>query len=179
MATKSKNIGRGGARPGSGRKPKALADRVLEGQAEPKTLVFPIDPMKGTQIPEPSCLLSAEQKNGTKLEALAIYEQTWHWLVARGVAQHVAPKLIEQYAMSVARWQQCEEVISQYGFLSKHPTTGNPIASPYVSMSQSFMNQASRLWAEIYAIVRDQCSVSYTVSSPQNDVMERLLQMKK
>ena len=33
--------------------------------------------------------------------------------------------------MSVSRWIQCEEAISEFGMLAKHPTTGNAIASPY------------------------------------------------
>lgn len=177
MATKSKNIGRGGKRPGAGRKPKALADRILEGDALPSVVEFPTVPDE--KIPEPSSMLSAEQKNGAKLPALEVFTQTWEWLKARGVDRFVAPKLVEQYAMSVARWQQCEEVISKYGFLSKHPTTGNPIASPYVSMSQSFMNQATRLWGEIYSVVRDQCTTTFQGTSPHDDLMERLLQTKK
>ncbi len=51
--------------------------------------------------------------------------------------------------MSVARWIQCEEAITEYGFLAKHPTTGNAIQSPYVAMSQNFMSQTNRLWMEI------------------------------
>ena len=47
--------------------------------------------------------------------------------------------MVEQYAMSVSRWIQCEEIVSSTGFLAKHPTTGAAIASPYVSMSQSYM----------------------------------------
>lgn len=129
-------------------------------------------------MPKPSAFLSAEQKNGTDLHARMVFEDTWQWLEARGVSTFVAPKLIEQYVMSVVCWEQCEEVISKYGFLSKHPTTGNPIASPYVSMSQQFMNQATRLWNEIYQIGRDQCQTPYQGSSLHEDVMERLLRSK-
>lgn len=178
IATKSKNIGRGGARPGAGRKKKSISDRIAEGQTPSTILEFPTSPVEGANMPAPSSFLSAEQKNGTELHANIVYEQTWTWLKERGVATYVAPKLIEQYAMSVARWEQCEEVISKYGFLSKHPTTGNPIASPYVSMSQQFMNQATRLWNEIYQIVRDQCQTPYQGASPHEDVMERLLRSK-
>ena len=63
--------------------------------------------------------------------------------------------------MSVARWIQCEEAITEYGFLAKHPTTGNAIQSPYVAMSQNFMSQTNRLWMEIYQIVKENCSSEY------------------
>ena len=33
--------------------------------------------------------------------------------------------------MAISRWIQCEECITKYGFLAKHPTTGNAIPSPY------------------------------------------------
>lgn len=57
--------------------------------------------------------------------------------------------------MSIARWIQCERAISEYGFLAKHPTTGNAIQSPYVVMSQNFLNQSNRIWLEIYKIVKE------------------------
>lgn len=34
---------------------------------------------------------------------------------------------MRNYAMSVSRWIQCEHAISEYGFLAKHPTTGQTI----------------------------------------------------
>ena len=88
-------------------------------------------------------------------------------------------QLINQYAMSVARQIQCEQCISEYGFLAKHPTTGNAIASPYVSMLQQFTKQANQSWYQIYQIVRENCSVEFTGNTPQDDVMERLLRARK
>jgi hypothetical protein len=81
--------------------------------------------------------------------------------------------------MSVSRWIQCEEAISEYGFLAKHPTTGNAIASPYVAMSQSYMKQVNQTWFQIFQIVKENCSVEFNGTSPQDDVMERLLSAKK
>ena len=56
--------------------------------------------------------------------------------------------------MATARWIHCETIITNTGYLAKHPTTGAAIASPYVGMSQNYMNQANRLWNEIFAVVR-------------------------
>ena len=83
-----------------------------------------------------------------------------------------------QYAMSVSRWIQCEEVISEYGFLAKHPTTGSAIASPYVSMSQSYMKQVNQLWYQIFQIVRENCSTEFS-GLPIDDAMEKLLTARK
>jgi hypothetical protein len=49
-------------------------------------------------------------------------------------AQFVAPRLIESYAQAFARYVQCEQAILKSGLLSKHPTTGAAIASPFVAM---------------------------------------------
>ena len=80
--------------------------------------------------------------------------------------------------MSVSRWIQCEECISDYGFLAKHPTTGNAIASPYVSMSQTYMKQVNQIWYQIFQIVKENCSNDYGGLTPQDDVMERLLKAR-
>ena len=90
--------------------------------------------------------LTAPQKNGKDLCAAEVFKEIYSWLKGRGCEKLVSRQLIEQYAMSVSRWVQCEEAISAYGFLAKHPTTGNAIASPYVSMSQQFMKQSNQIW---------------------------------
>ena len=87
-------------------------------------------------------------------------------------------QLIEQYAMSVSRWIQCEECI-QYSFLAKHPTTSAAIASPYVAMSREYMKQVNQCWYQIYQIVKENCSVEFGGRSPQDDLMERLLSARK
>lgn len=87
--------------------------------------------------------------------------------------------MIEQYAMSVARWMQCEEALSLYGLLGKHPTvTSSAIQSPFVAMSQSFMKQAQQIWSQIYQIVRENCSEEVNLTG-EMDMMEQLLRSRK
>ena len=138
-----------------------------------------MDDLKGEEMPKPSRMLSAKQKNGKKLLAASIYKKTWAWLEKRGCAVFVSPDLLERYAMSAARWIQCEEAITEYGFLAKHPTTGNAIQSPYVAMSQNYMSQTNRLWYEIFQIVKENSTGEYTGPNPQDDVMERLLTARR
>ena len=140
---------RGGARYGAGRKPKPLADSVMAGESA-----------KAIELPE-------------------VYEETWRWLKDRGCERLVNTQRIEQYAMSVSRWIQCEECISEFGFLAKHPTTGNAIASPYVSMSQQYMKQVNQIWYQIFQVVKENCSQPFSGNTPQDDVMERLLMTRK
>ena len=74
-----------------------------------------------------------------------------------------------------ARYVQCEQAISKFGLLGKHPTTGAAIASPFVAMSQSFGKQANVYWYEIYEIVRATCTTDYAGTTPGDEVMEQLL----
>ena len=124
-------------------------------------------------------MLSAVQKDGKPLIASEIYGRTWDWLNERGCASIVSPQVLERYAMSGARWIQCEAAITEYGFLAKHPTTGNAIQSPYVAMSQNYMAQTNRLWYEIFQIVKENCAADYTGVNPQDDIMERLLTARR
>ena len=170
---------RGGQRVGSGRKKKPLVEKIQDGRLYgAKVIDDPVD-IESYDMPPISDFLKAVQKNGKDLKAEEIYKKVWLWLKARGCEELVNNQLIEQYAMSVSRWVQCEESISEYGFIAKHPTTGGPIASPYVSMSQQYMKQANQIWYQIYQVVKDNCSVDFGGSNPQDDIMEHLLRARK
>ena len=174
---------RGGARIGAGAKKKPLADKIAEGNPGGRKLTViefsDTADLQGQTMPEPHKMLDAVQKDGKTLVAGEIYRSAWSWLNERGCAALVSPQLLERYAMSAARWIQCEEAVTEYGFLAKHPTTGNAIQSPYVAMGQNYMSQTNRLWYEIFQIVKDNCTGEYSGANPQNDVMERLLTARK
>ena len=178
MPTKSNNVGgHGGARRGAGRKKSALKDRADNGL---KTQVLDIPEIEGAEMPEPHEFLSADQWNGSSLQAKDIFEETWRWLQSVGCAAKVSPDMIERYAMSSARWIQCEELISRVGLLGKHPTSKAPIISPFVNIGIQYMNQATRAWNEIFQIVKENCSTDYSAGpSPQDDLMERLLRARE
>lgn len=101
-------------------------------------------------VPPVKEFLKSPQKSGRELVAEAVYNETFMWLKARGCDKLVTVQMVEQYAMSVSRWIQCEEIVSSTGFLAKLPTTGAAIASPYVSMIQSYMKQTHYCWMQIY-----------------------------
>ena len=160
---------RGGARAGAGRKPKALADKINDGDAA-KVMELP-EPVSlhGNKMPPVKEYLKAKQKEGRDLCAAEVYQETWEWLKERECDQLVNIQLVEQYALSVARWVQCEECISEFGLLAQHPTTGNAIASPYVSMAQNYMKQTNQIWFQIYQVVKENCSAEYSGPTPQDD----------
>ena len=173
---------RGGARPNTGPKKKALAEKIVEGRAtlEDGAVVLP-DPVEieGVEMPPIKDFLKAKQKNGKDLCAEEVYKSTYLWLKKKRCEKLVSTQLLEQYAMSVSRWVQCEEAISEFGFLAKHPTTGNAMQSPYVAMSQNYMKQVNQVWYQIYQVVKDNCSADIGGATPQDDLMERLLQARR
>lgn len=181
MPTKSNNTGgRGGARPGAGRKKSAVREKAENGNPGGRRLeVLDIPEVEGVDMPKPHEFLSAEQRDGSTLQAEEIYTETWEWLKKVGCAAKVSPQLLERYAMCSARWIQCEEMTNRMGFLSKHPTTQKPIPSPFINIGINYMNQAVRLWNEIFQIVKENCSTDYGEISPQDDLMERLLRARK
>ena len=173
---------RGGARPNTGPKKKALAEKIVEGRAtlEDGAVVLP-DPVEieGVEMPPIKDFLKAKQKNGKDLCAEEVYKSTYLWLKKKRCEKLVSTQLLEQYAMSVSRWVQCEEAISEFGFLAKHPTTGNAMQSPYVAMSQNYMKQVNQVWFQIFQVVKDNSSADIGGANPQDDLMERLLQARR
>lgn len=179
MPTKSNNVGgRGGTRAGAGRKKKAVIDKITEKSNQPIE-VLDIPEVDGVEMPKPKDILSAQQRDGKNFMAKEIYEETWQWLKKIGCHTVVSPQVIERYAMCAARWIQCEQMTNELGFLSKHPTTGKPIPSPFINIGINYMNQAVRSWNEIYQIVKENCTVDYSGKNPQDDLMEKLLASRR
>ena len=199
--------GHGGARPGAGRKSKSLSEKILTAgnghhkitklkEPEQKDTAVPtlhmgkteIESVKladseysditGNDMPPISEYLRRMTKNTNENLAPDIYEKTWQWLKARGCEHYIKKELIEQYALYIARWVQCEEGINTYGLLAKHPTTGAPIASPYVSMGLNFLKQANIIWGQIFQIVKENSSVAVEGNNPNDELMAQLLKGK-
>lgn len=170
---------RGGARIGAGKKKKPLADKIAEGKA-PRCEVLTIrHESENSEMSPPKKYLSAKQKDGGKLHAKLIYKETWQWLKAHGCESLVPKQLIENYAMVSARHIYCEEQLNKNGMLAPHPTTGEPMTSPFVKMSLDYMKQASQLWYQIFQVVKENCANGYEGANPQNDLMESLLRQVK
>ena len=175
---------RGGARPGAGRKPKAISEKIASGNpgGRPLTVVdFGSEAahLAGSEMPPVKDYLKAKQKDGSVTCAEEVFEETWEWLKKIGCHTVVSPQVIERYAMCAARWIQCEQMTNELGFLSKHPTTGKPIPSPFINIGINYMNQAVRSWNEIYQIVKENCTVDYSGKNPQDDLMEKLLASRR
>ena len=164
---------RGGVRIGSGKKRKPLEEKILEGKSD----LIAGGTSSKTKIKPPKKYLSAEQKGGGKLYARQIYKETFEWIIAHGCEDFVPKQLIENYAQVTARHIQCEEFLSNYGLIGKHPTTSEPMQSPFFKMSGDYVRLSSQLWYQIYAIVRDNATKGIIGNS--DDAMESLLRRVK
>ena len=169
----------------TGRPKKSVIDKAAAGnpgKRKLKVLDIPDNlegvELEGAEMPPPEEYMLADQKDGKPLKAAEVYEQTYKWLKSLGVEKAVNIQLINQYAMSVARWIQCEEAISKFGMLALHPTVKTPIQSPYVSMSQNYMKQTNIAWSQIFQIVKENCTVDFHGPNPQDDAMEMLLRAR-
>lgn len=170
---------RGGARPGAGRKPKALKEKLdagNPGHRPLKRLDIP-ENIEGVEMPKPGDYLSAMQRDGKPLGADEIYTKICRWLEKLGCDKLVNPLLVEQYAVSVARWIQCEEAVTRLGMIGKHATTNAPIRSPFVTMSHDYLKQAQQMWLQIYQVVKENCTMDIDNSST-DDLMEHLLRAR-
>lgn len=121
---------RGGARIGAGPKKKPLHDKVLAGNPgkRPLTVMEFNDTadLDSQAMPLPREFLKTTQKSGKVTLAVEIYKSTWNWLNERRCAHLIPAQLLEQYAMSVSRWIQCEEAITEFGFLPNTPPPATP-----------------------------------------------------
>lgn len=163
--------GRGGVRIGAGRKPKTMADKILDGKISAPS----IKEKSNFKIPTAKSYLDAEQKGGGKTCAKQVYRNTYNWLNSCGCADLVAPQTVENFAQTIARHIQAESAITSTGFLARHPTTGEPMASPYVKISLDYLKAAQQIWYQISQIVKNNSVANYD----DDDMMENLLTFRK
>ena len=106
---------RGGARPGAGRKPKAISEKIASGNPGGRKLTV-VDfgdeaiNLKGTDMPPVKDYLKARQKDGSTTCAEAIYKETWDWLHERKCDQLIP---VQQIAGSNVKKRCLNSVFSQ------------------------------------------------------------------
>ena len=166
-----------GMRVGAGRKPKSLQEKILDGQVAD----FTVDTSFNDEY-EPAPIkeyLTEDQKGGGKLCTELIYKETYRWLKAVGCEKIVTKQLVEDYSLAVARKNQCEQILSNFGLLAKHPTPGEPTTSPFVKMSNDYSKQATQFWCQIYAIVKENNAKGQIGLTAQSEKMDKLLRRVK
>lgn len=151
--------GKGGMRIGAGRKSKSLSKKIYDGQAPIKNKKKKGKKQEieiiGADMPKPDEFLLARQKNGVSFKAEEIYKDMWQWVCSMGCEKQINKQLVEQYAVDRARWIQCQEALSQYGFIAKHPTTGHPTHSPFVAIGTQFEKSMNTAYFLIEKTIRE------------------------
>ena len=200
MARDGTARGHGMSSPKVGRPAKALKDKIETGNPGHRKLTvveLPGKPIKDPPLdtedlfaddlptpPEPEVedspaprdyMDDAQHQRFGEFYAKQIFQETVDWLDRTGCLELVEREVIDLYAMSAARWIQCERAISQYSFLAPHPTTKVPMASPYASLSNQYSKTMMNCYFTMYQIVKENCVGDYKTSTPQDSVMDFLL----
>ena len=111
--------------------------------------------IQAVEMPPVKEYLTAIQRDGSELCAADVFSDTMKWLREKGFDDAVSEQVVEQYAMTVARWVHLEEMVSKYGYIAKHPTTGAPMQSPYVTMAQAYAKQVVMIRDEINRLIKE------------------------
>ena len=170
-------VGHGGARAGAGRKKMPEMQKKLYGKAPKKSNG---KNLKGAELipcdcPEPHSYMTMSTKNASENLSRQIYDEVYAWLKIRKCEHLVQPQLIEQYALSYARYSQAETAIHQFGLLAKNQNSGNAEPSPFIEISQTYIKQSQNIWLSIYATVKETCAQYSGENAPEDDIMEQLL----
>ena len=168
----------GGKRMGAGRKKRDAQTRILHGDASADELpnLGVNDGLMGVDMPPPNEYLTRRSaSNLTENRGKAIYENLWKWLKERDCHLLVNPESLQQYAMTLARCEQVENGVHDYGFLAKHPTTGQPIESPYVKMALKYQKQAQGQWAQIEVNISERLRYFVDKNANSTDPLDMIL----
>jgi hypothetical protein len=143
------------------------------GDGRSKVPLPPAYPNAEGKVPPPDDLpdfMTAKQRMGGDLDAANIYADTLAWLEERGCAGAVTQEMLIAYAMEYARWIQIQRIINETGFMAKHPTTDNPILSPFLKAAQEHMKAVNLTWYPIFQAVQAANAARYGAVDEGDDV---------
>ena len=167
-------MGKRGPKPGTGGRPKtSLYDRIQTDNPgkRPISVLDEAINHKDQDLKPPIEVLQNER-------ALEMYNRTVDWLKTTNCLGFIYPELIAEYAMAKARYWQCEANNSK-SLLSKHPTTQQPMQSPFVDIAVKYAKLAEAAWEKIWNIVKENSTVDFKIGAPvDDDPMEALLRSR-
>lgn len=167
---------RGGKRPGAGRKPKALVDKLADGNAGHRPIkVLEFAESAGRPVC-PDYLKEKANKSGGYPTAAEIFEQVCDWLETTGCIHLIPPDYIAEYSMLKSRWMEAEARTDIIGFIGKHPINGNPISSPIIKMGIEYLKAANEAWQKIWKIVAQNSEKEFRIDTPNDNLMSSILQ---
>ena len=168
---------KGGARPGAGRKPKALVDKIADenaGHRPHKVLEFEGEARAGR--PEcPAYLREKTNRSGSYPNAEEIFTMVVDWLETTGCLRLIPPDYIAEYTLLRVRWMEAEARTDLVGFLGKHPINQAPISSPIIKAGIEYWKASQTAWEKIWRIVAQNSEKDYRFGNPNETVMGAVL----
>ena len=168
---------RGGYRPGSGRKPKALVDKIADGNPGKRPIKVLGFGEKGGERPKcPDYLRYKNNKSGEYPNAEDIWNQVFDWLETTGCMHLVPPDYVAEYTLLKVRWYEAEARTDVVGFVGKHPVTQKAITSPIIKTGIEYLKQADVAWQKIWKIVAQNSEKEFRLDTPNDNLMSSILQ---
>ena len=180
---------RGGARPGAGRKPKPLSQRLAEGNRGHR-------PMKQVQLkgaekngkrPKPPLFLEISTQNNSNEYGSAVdfFEEIVDWLEPTGCMHLIPPTLIAQFALAKYFLLDVGDLVGRMGVInykaknkgksggsSGETETVLEITAAAKGFSE-YLKNVTEAWNQIYAIVRD--NSTFIIKNPEMDFVMRTM----
>ena len=172
--------GHGGARPGSGRKKRPLADKILEDSTRkhrPKVLNMP-NP-EDSLLPEAPDYLRTMVATGVSNDVpgmKVIFDETVKWLEGTKCLHLINPHHITEYSILTTRWLECEDVVSKSIFW-RSKKDGELMPNPLSDQALRYWKAADAAWDKIWRIVAQNCEENFGGHNPHDDLMEKLIRM--
>jgi phage terminase small subunit len=143
-----------------------MAAETKELHGSRKQTVEVVDFSDAEELPlKPAAWLSPKAQD--------IYKEVRRWLKKMGCTRGILPRHLEEFAHLKAKWHECEDQVKNVGMIIKED--GKVKANPFMQFAQSFLKQSNEVWAQIYLVVRDTKSTSWTDDPNSDDVMEQIL----
>ena len=168
--------GHGGARPGSGRKKKPLAEKILEGtikKHKPKVLELGTKTLLPDETPDFLISLKAVAMD-TDVED--IYEETIGWLKGTGCLHLISLHLITEFCVLKMRWLEHEYIVGR-NFMVRN-LSGAYEPTDFYKAALEYLKAANAKWDQIWAIVAQNCETDFS-GDPNADVMEHLMRGRR
>ena len=182
---------RGGARPGAGRKPKALSQRLVEGNRGHR-------PMKQVQLkgaekngkrPKPPLFLEiSTQNNANKYgSAVDFFEEIVDWLEPTGCMHLIPPTLIAQFALAKYFLLDVGDLVGRMGVINYKSkgrgrsggTGGGSGGADELEITAAakgfseYLKNVTDSWNQIYTIVRDNSTT--LIKNPEMDFVMKTI----
>jgi hypothetical protein len=159
---------RGGYRPGAGRPPKPLNEKILDNPGKRPITQITAEGKTSPRVTAPK-YIQVKGREGAEDESLPavkdIYNAMRDFLVRVKVLDIVSPVLIEDFALLRRSYFECESMNRKLGRIADGKQ------SPYVRMALDYQKSMMLVFNQIWSIVQQNSAESY---EKKNEFLEAL-----